>query len=402
MKRGPRSHGFTLMELVVVMGILSGFLVMLVQFVGTGVELFDEGETGQAMADRAESARTIVDRELRRLSADGRWLEPGRPGDRLVVQQLPLGLPAPLAPGGPVLRAGVQLEPMLEEHMIEAAVMQRAIQELGTDADPGEIEARTEELLVGASLRGRGRIMMVPWPQTERNVEVQSKEVTHIELRLGRFLMDERLRVGEDLIDPFDVPAPGSNELPATVVHAATEVLVDNLLYFGIDMWSQLTTGWDGIGERGPQRVWDSARGGWLKEPAVGPEFYFDLGSWSLPDPTDDIHPRALRVTLVVAADESAPPEGLLATSLAADGRALWLGEGERFPGASDGGYCKLGGEWVRYRERRGDSLVGLSRAQRGTRRGEHRAGSIVRVGRTVEFVVPLAHARDDWNHSDG
>jgi prepilin-type N-terminal cleavage/methylation domain-containing protein len=48
--------GFTLIELVVVMGILSGFLVMLVQLVGIGLRLFSDGELGQALADRSRAA----------------------------------------------------------------------------------------------------------------------------------------------------------------------------------------------------------------------------------------------------------------------------------------------------------------------------------------------------------
>lgn len=66
-------RGFTLLELVVVMGILSGFLLMLVQFLDSGVQLFSEGENGQALADRAEAARTAVDRELRAARAGARF-----------------------------------------------------------------------------------------------------------------------------------------------------------------------------------------------------------------------------------------------------------------------------------------------------------------------------------------
>lgn len=388
-----------------VLGILSGFLVMLIQFVSTGVDLFDEGETGQALADRAQAARSLVERELRRLSADGRWIEPGVPDDRLVVQDLPLGLPAHIVSGdptGPVVRGGIQLEPMIEERMIQAALIQRAIQELGTDADPGEIDARAKELQVGATLRGRGRMLMLAWPQTDREAKVQAKEATLLELRLGRFLMDERLQVGDQLVDPFAVPDPGSNELPATVVHAATEVLVDNLLHFGIELWSQQTRRWDGVGTSGPLKVWDSARAGWIGDSDDDGGFPFELGEWSESDPSDDIHPHALRVTMVVAADESGPREGLLAAELGTEDRSLLLVSGERFPGPEEDGYCKVGGEWVGYRERSGDRLIGLSRGLRGTARTRHEPSSIVRVGRMVQFVVPVPHARDDWDHTDG
>ena len=59
---GPRqpTAGFTLLELVVVMGLLAGFCVMLVQLLATGVRMFDEGEDGQALADRAGDASRLV------------------------------------------------------------------------------------------------------------------------------------------------------------------------------------------------------------------------------------------------------------------------------------------------------------------------------------------------------
>ena len=67
-------------------------------------------------------------------------------------------------------------------------------------------------------------------------------------------------------------------------------------------------------------------------------------------------------------------------------------------PGAPDGGWVKLDGAWLRYAERDGDVLRGLRRGQRGTKAIEHAAGTRVHVGRTVEFVVPILHAKDDWN----
>ena len=59
--------GFTLIELVVVMGILAGFLVMLVQLVDTGLRMFGEGELGQQFADRTSRAHLL------RLAARRPW-----------------------------------------------------------------------------------------------------------------------------------------------------------------------------------------------------------------------------------------------------------------------------------------------------------------------------------------
>ena len=141
MTPAANQRGFTLLELVVVMGILSGFLMLLVQFLDSGVQLFDEGETGQALADRAESARTSVERELRSLRGPGLDIENGKPNDRLLVQMLPLGLPArstPSDPRGLVLRAAVHLSPLHEERIRHDAMLLRAVTELGPKATPQE------------------------------------------------------------------------------------------------------------------------------------------------------------------------------------------------------------------------------------------------------------------------
>jgi hypothetical protein len=52
----------------------------------------------------------------------------------------------------------------------------------------------------------------------------------------------------------------------------------------------------------------------------------------------------------------------------------------------------------MHYDSREGDSLRGLRRGQRGTKALEHPPGVRVHVGRSVEFVIPIPHAKDDWN----
>jgi prepilin-type N-terminal cleavage/methylation domain-containing protein len=394
MNARARHGGFTLIELLVVMGILSGFLVMLVQFVDAGVRLFDEGESGQALADRASAAQTAVERELRALRGADLGIEAAPPQSRLLAQLLPLGLPARSLPGDPrgiVLRASVELEPQEEERLLADELLLRAARELGDQPDPQAVAERAEQLRTATALRGRGRLWLQSWPR--------SADGALLELRFARFLPDSVLDLGRDQpVDPFQVPVPGGAELPALVVHAATEVLVDDLLHFELAFWSQTTRGFERSGAEGPESVWDSARAGWLADPALGPVFRLDLGPGSLEDPTDDVWPRAVQVTLVVARSAREPLEGLLTDDLEPAAQTLELVDGERFPGALDGGWAKVGGEWLRYQQRDGDLLRGLVRGQRGTSARKHEAGTAVRVGRTVRFTVQLAPGRDDWN----
>jgi hypothetical protein len=199
-------------------------------------------------------------------------------------------------------------------------------------------------------------------------------------------------------VDPFEVPEPGGPEWPALVLHEATDVLVDDLLWVELRFWSQRTRSWIATDDTGPEVVWDSARAGWLSDTAFPPVFRFDRGPQSLLDPTDDVWPHAIRVALVVAGEERRAPEGLLARDLDVDATSLFLVNGDRFPGAADGGFVKVEGEWIHYAERRGDELLALQRGQRGTRARAHEGSARCRVGRLVEFTVPLPFGKDDWN----
>jgi prepilin-type N-terminal cleavage/methylation domain-containing protein len=392
-RHDPACAGFTLLELVVAMGILSGFLIMLVQFVDSGVRLFREGESGQNLADRGLSAQRLVEQELRQLRGIGTRIEPGPPGERLLVQWLPLGLPARAEPATPrtqVLRSAVHLDPAVELALQATAFAVRAEQELRT-SDPKTIAARVEELQATEPLHGTGGLLLLPWP-------VGPVTDGNLELRVGRFLPGQLVRDRDRFVDPMTVAVPGSEEFPAAAVHAATEPLLSGILHCEFQFWSQNTRAWDGGAGPGPEIVWDSARAGWLMEPSLGPVFLLDRGGASLDDPTDDVFPRAIRVLLVVNRDPREPLEGLLAADLAADDRALLLVDGTRFPGATDGGHVKIGAEWLRYAEREGDVLRGLVRGQRGTQAERHGSGTAVRVGRQVEFVVPVLHGKDDWN----
>lgn len=396
---GTRQGGFTLLELVVVMGILAGFLTMLVQLVDAGLRIFGDGEAGQAIADRASRAERRISAELRTLRGASSGRDRDGAEDRLLVQWLPIGLPPrpePNATRVQVLRAAVHLAPERERQLVEVMLAMR-FQGEKPDLTPSELEKLVADRLPLEPLRGHGNLLLLPWRQ-------EGADDALLELRAGWLLPGQTVPLERDRsVDPFAVVVPGSAELPALLVDRITTPLLQDLLHVEFAFWSQRTEGWarsSGAtsGGAGPERIWDSARGGWLVDDAAGGKWAFDRGAASLADPSDDIQPHAIHVLCVVAQPANLAPEGLLADSLDADGQNLTLLQGDRFPGAVDGGWIKIRGEWIHYDAREGDLLRGLRRGQRGTKALEHPAGIRVHVGRTVEFTIPVPHWKDDWN----
>ncbi|MCB9878466.1 MAG: type II secretion system protein [Planctomycetes bacterium] len=399
--RPGASGGFTLIELLVVMGILTGFLTMLVQLVDNGLTMFRDGELSQDLADRAARAQRVIGDELSLLRGSAGGPDRERADDRLVVQQLPIGLPPSPERGATrvqVLRGSVFLAPEREVALLRTAAALEALAEqpqLEGDALDVEVQKR-----VGAApLRGIGNLLLVPWRQADDDAL--------LELRCGWFLPGQQLPVGPGReVDPFEVPVPGSPQLPGMLVYQSTIPILRELLHVEFLLWAQDTTSWgSGRDTRGPSggggqpmMIWDSARAGWLVDRDSGGEFRFDRGPLSATDTSDDVHPHAILVRCVVAQQAGAAAEGLVADEMGAEDTSLVLVAGDRFPGAPDGGFVKVDGEWMRYAERDGDWLRGLQRGARSTKPIPHDVGSRVHVGRTIEFVIPLLHAKDDWN----
>lgn len=396
---GPAAAGFTLIELLVVMGILTGFLLMLAQLVDGGLRMFGEGELGQALADRASAAQRVISRELVALrgSATGR----DREGcdDRLVVQSLPVGLPPQPERGATrvqVLRGAVRLPVDRELALVDGQIAADLLRDNPT-LPPAALQQQVAERRAGRPLRGLGNLLMLPWRQ-------EGDDDALLELRAAWLLPGQTVPAGPDRsVDPFAVAVPGTPELPGLQVFRLTEPILQNLLHVEFRLWAQTTRSWGDPTETTSSgtvalRMWDSARGGWLVDALSGGEFPLDRGPASANDPRDDVHPHAILVRCVVAQPAEFAPEGLLADGIDSDQTSLRLYDGDRFPGSTEGGWLKIRGEWLGYAERVGDELRGLRRGQRATKALDHPSGTRVHVGRTVEFVIPVPHAKDDWN----
>jgi len=229
----------------------------------------------------------------------------------------------------------------------------------------------------------------VPWPAGD-------PDGAFLELRRGLWLPGQNIELDRRRQVPL-FAIEDVARLPAELVVADTEPLVAGLLHVEFSFWSQYTRSFDSRSpEDGPEWVWDSARAGLLTagdDPRR--QFSLDLGPESLDDTTDDVFPRMVRATLVVARHGRV---ARLAASLAPSATELQLLTTRPLPDLETTEYLKVGGEWVRHGGVRGNVLRGLTRGVRGTVARAHARGTAVRAGKKIVVLVPVLYGRDSWN----
>ncbi len=378
--------GFTLIEIVVVMGLLSSFMLMLVQLMGSGVDMFTTGQRGQDLADRGQLVKHAT------LDCFERMVGPRRtvmveqdPDVRMLVSWENQGF---LQDDGAhtrqqVVRATVGLTELEEIDLLTEVF--RPIAEEETPGGEEEVARAVQQMIADAPRKGRADMLLFAWPQDPKGV--------FLELRHALFTNFDEIQI-------MDVRAFGTEEFPRVLVPEISEVLASNLLHVEFEFWSRETTGWGReAGRGGPEWVWDSARAGRLLDEGSRlprrESFGLDLGAGSLRDLRDDTYPRWARITLVASRGPNEPPEAFLSSELASDGRTLDLTRADKLPKLEDSRFLKIGTEWVEYGDIRGRTLTGLKRAQRGTQVKTHGVGTAVRAGRQIVVYHRFPHGRD-------
>jgi hypothetical protein len=199
------------------------------------------------------------------------------------------------------------------------------------------------------------------------------------------------------------VLAPPTKQLHVNRANSARPV-ADGVIYFDLrfwDPWSQLWeaddpykwTGWPA--NRFPAvalPIWDSTRA-W-DDPILASRGY--VVPDSIDDPTDDVYPEGIRITIVVDADEKVRRMNRLREAVTdADGR-LQLDSPAGIPGPKDPyPFIYVEKEWMRVTAKDGARIT-VKRAQRGTVAVDHAVRAEVRVGETFERELYMpAHRRD-------
>jgi prepilin-type N-terminal cleavage/methylation domain-containing protein len=376
--------GFTLLELVVAMGLLSGFLLMLVRLLTTGADLFDEGERGQELLDRSASAVRVAQRALTDTCGPRLIGRPdGRTDARLLVHSIPTGVGEGAA-RVQLLRSTENLDPALEDSILRTAFEAEAAAE-GLRDD--EAERAVRDRLAAWPRSGRGEVQLFPWPVGEDGV--------FFELR-RRDLPTDPMLYPVDELPVLDIRDPEDLDVDFEKLVLGSRSIARGLLHFELRFWSQRTRTWQLVGTEGPERSWDSARGGLMLGETEGSDLFgLDLGPSSLADPRDDVWPRWVRVVVTVDAGPQSPPASFLTQAITDADTSVSVTRPEDIPDPSDQPWLKIGAEWVRFQGVVGRTLTGVRRGQRGTKAIAHPVGTPVRAGREAVLDVQIPHGRD-------
>lgn len=248
---------------------------------------------------------------------------------------------------------------------------------------------------------------------------------------------------------PTEEPTNPSKPLP----------LATGILYFGVRFWTPHTTSWDeplGKGDPdktptpipgGPEEIWDSTRGLTLSNRTLTISNPVGLGTFTLPyldarpssadkrkvgsqtqefyyykppvgsissynyrppvlpsgafdsffDPSDDVFPRRLQVTLVVTNTRGPRRTALLSRSLSATDDDVLEVDDASICRSDTYPFVKVDHEWMKYSFVRGNTLVLASdgRGARGTIPAAHAAGAEVQVGTTFTLILDVPAFRE-------
>ncbi|MEZ5989976.1 MAG: prepilin-type N-terminal cleavage/methylation domain-containing protein [Planctomycetota bacterium] len=397
-RRARRAErGFTLLELMVAMGILMVFSLFLVRFLTTSLGIWRWGEERSSLEARASVALATLSQDWSRMLG----LRTVGLGRRIAMEQatspgtarLYADLEAYARTGKPAdpkssweeprrfdwyprERFVIRLGEAESRALLEAEVGRQVVEARG-QMSPAELAREVRATVAEALPSDVGEVLLrvVPVPDEDSPYLALYRDVRRIDAQ-----------VQERWVDGAELPEPG-------------QPVLENLLYVDLAFRSQLTETWDPAqGGAGPERCWDSARAGTIGTTHDYLRFSLDLDAASLGDPLDDVLPSSVRILCVVDEGPEDATTALLETDVDEKGTDFKVSYADRLPPPDEQAWLKLGKEWIRYSGVIGDRLTGVRRGQRGTAARPHRTGTRIHAGKEVKLVLPLSVAREYWN----
>ncbi|MAG57294.1 MAG: hypothetical protein CMJ83_13455 [Planctomycetes bacterium] len=140
---------------------------------------------------------------------------------------------------------------------------------------------------------------------------------------------------------------------------------------------------------------WDSTRGLLDKD-----RFPLSVGPGSVADSRDDVYPRRVRIVIHVA--RGARPDAKLRRNVLADNTRMSVNSTAGFSALDEPAYIKVGDEWMKVLDYDGSEIT-IGRRRRGTDavKAPHRVGDGVYIGRVFKKTLRLPAWRSYWREEE-
>jgi prepilin-type N-terminal cleavage/methylation domain-containing protein len=341
--------GFTLVELLVSMGILALMGVLMLSFMNAAMRGWRVAEAGRQIYTKADAVMDVLDEDI---------------GSAFTIE--PSGTDSVMA--FMVCERLGDNSPMLYfTRTIEAGPERRYLANAGEGGDQG----REFNGVAVDNLRTLGGLMEVV------------------------YFWDSK---GERLMRAFNAPPTRRLQLDRD---ALARPVAEGVIFFDLRFWDRWTASWEGADPYRWDRsndqavalpVWDSTRDSPRESdnPLMVFRNYYVPGSYN--DPGDDVFPEKIRLTIVVDADQHVRPMQLLRDAVSEAEGLLRLDSGAGIPGPKDVyPFVYADGEWMRVTEKMDRGVIKVKRGVRGTIPVPHKSRAEVRVGETFvrEFFLP-------------
>ena len=397
-----RRGGFTILELLVAMGIFTVLGTMAVAFMQQSLNIFYGGTRDNEFHDRMDAVLPEIRSDLQALFI-GDSAEPPAPPP--TEEELLEGAkePKPPPPAAIQVRSGyvtlrnMPVGPLKDYPLFYMAFVvangnewsSAQLRRAGNASGPG-MQPVTPKTVENANATTRflptGGLMEVLWIAVPDNPDQPSI------LTLYRGYNAPVGNPATTLLNPenFDTIAE---------IQERCRPVASGLLHFGAlwrrafsDSWEE-DLGVSGVGETDPYtgRVWDSTRG-------FDPKFPFHKGKESQGDGSDDIFPNFVKLEVTLAGEGPfgyGRGDALLLDKVGPDERVLQISASDPFLAPRQGRvrWAKIGTEWLSYDQMGVDYFENKlrgRRGQRGTKKQAHDAKSWIFVGTPFQTVVEL------------
>lgn len=355
MKARPSRSGFTLVELILAVGLFSLLVVVLLKLVDTSVTIWGRTDESRELAEIGGAVMEL-------LSADVNALEGGQRGDLLADWRYD-DLDRDGLAGAPVQRL------RLVRHL-DAAGLQRLAGDRGARVETFE--------------RGLVEVAwaLLPGPATSPD-----------ERPIGTLVRGERRIDDADTLSYFDDGFFGANGKP---VPGALSEVAGGVLWFELLFATQTTIlrdGWElGSELKHASASWDA----WNRARPDVEGAAFNRAPAGMPRAEEaPLLPRRVRLALELERPRDLRFRTRLAQAASVQDGTLIVRDGRKLPAA--GAMILVDEEWMEVLAVN-DERVTVRRGQRGTRATTHPADALVHHGWRVVREVPVDMTREDWD----